>query len=222
MSESTRKWPRPDILLVGCGKAKLDRPVPAEHLYTSTLFKKRRAYVSRRAEKLKVPWAIVSAKMPGIWLPNQVVAPYDLNLKALSDKQLSAWATAVHARLRHHFYFGQPYQQHTVIEVHAGRAYADALVDAVRVGFTSATISRPVDGLQIGELLKWYTDRLPDAPSPKHPVSADGEGPPVLCRYCKEPTVEVVWPRERSPWLDAPDFTCTSCERTWQNWPSGA
>lgn len=67
----------PDLVLVGCVKKKLDRPAPARDLYVSDLFEKQHSY----AERTGVPWFVLSAEH-GLVTPDQVLAPYDLQLSA--------------------------------------------------------------------------------------------------------------------------------------------
>ena len=74
------------VVFVGCGKAKLDRKASAKDLYTSTLFKKCRAY----AERVGDEWAILSAKH-GLLLPQSLVEPYDVCLEDFDRVQLQAW-----------------------------------------------------------------------------------------------------------------------------------
>lgn len=78
------------VVFVGCGKAKLDRKAKAKDLYTSTLFKKCRAY----AERVGDEWAILSAKH---WLvmPDTVIEPYDLCLEDFDRGQLQGWIYGV-------------------------------------------------------------------------------------------------------------------------------
>lgn len=67
----------PDLVLIGCVKSKLGVPAPAEELYVSPLFRKRRAY----AESAGTPWFVLSAEH-GLLAPSDVVAPYDRALVA--------------------------------------------------------------------------------------------------------------------------------------------
>jgi hypothetical protein len=56
--------------LVGCVKTKQPRVAPAQELYTSPLFRRRRAWVERTCDR----WFILSAKH-GLVEPGRVLAP---------------------------------------------------------------------------------------------------------------------------------------------------
>lgn len=165
----------PTVILVGCVATKRDRPTRARELYTSPLFKKRRAYVEARADELGARWAILTAHPNGIFRPREVVAPYDWTLDDHVDNPQdkkgrpwrTAWAARVKVRLRSlvdleadENGFRRPSPQ--TVEVHAGRAYVEALEGCLTEydNFTNLEITHPVEGLQIGEQLAWYNERL--------------------------------------------------------------
>lgn len=133
------------ILLIGCGKQKLDTDVytRAQDLYTGPLFKARRTY----AEDSGLRWLILSAKHRVIW-PTQQLLPYDLHLSNLSKEERLNWASRVFWRLRSRMGLSLSH-----IEVHAGATYVEAL-QAVAPKATS--IVWPVQGMQIGQQLRWY------------------------------------------------------------------
>lgn len=60
------------MIVVGCGKTKLDRPAPARELYTGSLFVASRRY----AEATGKPWVILSGAH-GVVGPRRVIDPYD-------------------------------------------------------------------------------------------------------------------------------------------------
>lgn len=74
------------MIVVGCGKRKLDRSAPARELYTGSLFVMARRY----AEASGKPWVILSAAH-GVIDPSVVIRPYD---QTLPDKgeALAHWA----------------------------------------------------------------------------------------------------------------------------------
>lgn len=74
------------VVFVGCGKSKLSHAAPAKDLYTSTLFKKCRAFAERYGDE----WAILSAKH-WLVLPDTVVEPYDVCLENFDRSQLQGW-----------------------------------------------------------------------------------------------------------------------------------
>ena len=69
----------PDLILVGCVKKKLPTPAAAKDLYISALFHKERTY----AERAGVPWFVLFAEH-GLVAPEDVLAPYDLQLEPTS------------------------------------------------------------------------------------------------------------------------------------------
>src|SRR5438477_11428405 len=78
--------PRSGVVLVGCVKQKRSIPCLAKDLYSSPLWRKRRAY----AEHSGGPWMILSAKY-GLVDPTQELAPYDLTLHELTSNERQAW-----------------------------------------------------------------------------------------------------------------------------------
>ena len=136
-----------DILLVTCVKSKVARPSAAKDLYTSTLFKKQRAY----AEKVGVPWFILSAEH-GLVDPNEWLAPYERYLPETPASYRAAWGTWVAARLE---LLAGPLQ-HKTIEVHAGSTYLDVVrPELEKLG---ARVIDPLQGLPMGSRLAWYGD----------------------------------------------------------------
>ncbi len=133
------------VILVGCVKGKLSHAAPARELYTSDLFRKRKAY----AESRRCPWFILSAEH-GLVRPDQLLAPYDRALKSQSVEYRRAWGERVATRLHEEL---DGLQGH-VVEVHAGAAYADAIrTGCERAG---AVVVTPLAGLSQGQQLAWY------------------------------------------------------------------
>lgn len=135
----------PDLVLVGCVKRKLDVPAPAKDLYTSTLFRKERAY----AEQAGARWFVLSAEH-GLVDPEQVLEPYDLRLSKTSRDYRRAWGARVVKQL------GEAVGTVAglTIEVHAGSAYADAIRGLL--SGEGATVIEPLAGLTMGARLSWY------------------------------------------------------------------
>lgn len=161
------------IGLVGCVKSKLAVPAPAAELYTSPLFKGRRATVEASCDR----WFILSAAH-GLVPPDRVLEPYDVTLTTMGRAERRRWARQVLGQL-----------DETVgelagrtFEIHAGAAYTDhGLVEGLRAA--GATIDRPVAGLTMGQQLAWYAtrptraDRDPLVPTASHRrVPASGRG----------------------------------------------
>lgn len=135
----------PDVVLVGCVKMKLDHAAPAEELYISPLFRKRRAF----AESTGRPWFILSAQH-GLIAPDHVLSPYDMRLSDQSAGYRDRWGARVVQQLEDagvalsgkHF------------ELHAGQAYVDPL--GWRLTDAGARVVWPFKGLSQGQHLAWY------------------------------------------------------------------
>lgn len=154
-----------DLILIGCVKTKLDVSAPAEELYISPLFRKRRTY----AESNGGPWFVISA-LHGLVAPGDVVAPYDMALAAQSVQFRRAWGHRVAAQLREICNLaGQ------TVEIHAGSAYVDVLEPLLLSA--GASVRVPLRGLSQGQHLAWYSRPLSPsvhttAPDVAHLVAA--------------------------------------------------
>ena len=135
----------PDVILVGCVKRKRAEAAPAQDLYTSSLFRKERAY----AEAASVPWFILSAEH-GLVAPETVLEPYDLRLSATPRDYRSKWGRRVVAELQEQL--GSVHDR--VFEIHAGASYVDAIEPLLRA--LGAEVVAPLRGLSMGERLRWY------------------------------------------------------------------
>ena len=107
-------WQPPDIVLVGCVKTKRRVRSAAKDLYTSLLWRYRRAY----AECLGVPWYILSA-LHGLLDPDRRIDAYELALTDLRAKARRVWSARVLADLKRRV----PSMQDKRIEIHAGATY---------------------------------------------------------------------------------------------------
>lgn len=97
------------IYLVGCGKAKLDRPAPAQELYTGALFQKSMSYAlrmharawSERADgaPVDVPKVCILSALHGLVWPTRTLAPYDLALASMPHAERLAWGVRVAGEL---------------------------------------------------------------------------------------------------------------------------
>ena len=132
--------------LVSCVGKKKSRPAWAEEFYTSSWFLKARADV----ESTGMPWFVRSAEH-GLLSPGQRVSPYEktLHRMALVDRRL--WAQRVLRQLdaagvvdgRVVFLAGQRY-----------RAFL-----APRLVAQGLEVEVPMEGLGIGQQLRWLTER---------------------------------------------------------------
>jgi hypothetical protein len=138
----------PTALRLGCVKTKLDHAAKARDLYCSPLGFGRRAY----AESSGRPWLIISAK-EGLVEPDKVVHPYDLALYDLLVAARRTWGDRVAGALEARFGL----LAGAIFEVHAGRAYRDA-IEAPLMD-RSARLIAPLKSLRLGDQLRWYAQR---------------------------------------------------------------
>lgn len=83
------------IVLVSCGKHKLENKAAAADLYVSDRFKAARLFAQTHTKR----WYILSAKH-GLLKPSQVISPYDLDLESLTDGEKTVWAQDVANQLK--------------------------------------------------------------------------------------------------------------------------
>ena len=158
MSDDDRATqPTTRLILLGCVASKRDlapdQRVKARDLYDSPLWRARRAY----AEASGHPWLILSAHY-GLTVPWWEIRTYDVTIRERGP----FWGAAVSAQLvsTSDMYRGDS----TILEVHAGAPYVDALHEALTswLAHEHLTIEHPVKGLRIGEQLAWYAARAKD------------------------------------------------------------
>lgn len=138
------------VYLVSCVSKKRARPACAKNLYDSELFKKARLY----AEKSGHSWCILSAKY-GLVEPSRVIAPYDVTLSSMPVDQRKRWARRVFAQLIRRF----PNLNKVVFL--AGAKYREYLVQHMHL--RNILVSVPMEGLRLGEQLRWLEGRLHSA-----------------------------------------------------------
>lgn len=137
----------PRIGLVGCVKQKADHPATASDLYTSTLFRGRRAFVEVSCDA----WFILSAKH-GLVSPDAVLEPYDESLTDMSAAARRAWAVRVLAQIDS-LGFGPAA---TTFEIHAGAHYRSfGLTSGLQA--RGARVEVVAEHLGQGEQLAFYS-----------------------------------------------------------------
>lgn len=143
--------PFPNLLLLGCVKSKLGYASAAQDLYSSPLWRWRRAY----AKQSGVSWYILSAKH-GLLDPETRIAPYDLTLADFPATERRAWSRKVLDDLAAKV----PVLQGKAIEIHAGKFYTDyGLEDGLRRA--GAIVCRPLAHVVgIGPQCRWYAEHL--------------------------------------------------------------
>lgn len=128
------------IGLVGCGKGKQQRAVPARDLYTGTLFKLARRYAERRCSA----WFILSAEH-GLVRPEKLLRPYETSMKSLTPAGRVEWAAKVRREL-------QAAIGDVPVLFLAGSDYAAAVA--------GREVSDPLRGMSIGRRLQWLKKEL--------------------------------------------------------------
>ena len=151
-----------DLLVIGCVSQKLDHAAPAKDLYTSELWRKRRAY----AERAGAPWMILSA-LYGLLDPAAVVDTYNVDIGGLSKDASESWGRAVVRSLR--VRLGE--LEGKTIEIHAGSQYLKPIETHLRL--EGARILLPLRGLSIGQQLAWYINDRNGSPKDSPPESSD-------------------------------------------------
>lgn len=134
------------IGLIGCVKTKRNVAAPARDLYTSALFRGRRAFVDRTCER----WFILSAEH-GLVAPNQVLAPYERALKSATVAERRAWSDRVLRQIDAEV----GAVAGCVVEIHAGAEYREFGLDG-GLRARGATIELPTQGLAFGAQLAFY------------------------------------------------------------------
>jgi hypothetical protein len=133
------------IALVSCGKLKLDTPAPAKDMYTSPLFKKARAYAETHYDR----WFILSA-LHQVLTPDQVIRPYEMRMPSRRREQ-ELWGLQTAGKLSCLMHKG------CIVHSFAGEDYSGVNSHLQRLGFE---VSAPMEGLQVGERLRWLNERL--------------------------------------------------------------
>ncbi|MBX0305699.1 DUF6884 domain-containing protein [Haloarcula salinisoli] len=139
-----------EIGLVSCVKTKQDQPAPPKALYTSSYFRKMRAY----AEQYHDDWWILSAKH-GLLAPDgPSIEPYDETLSGAPVARKREWADQVAAQLAEHGLLSED----VTLVLHAGKDYYEELLP--RIEDSGVTVEIPTEGLAIGETQAWYNEQL--------------------------------------------------------------
>jgi cytoplasmic iron level regulating protein YaaA (DUF328/UPF0246 family) len=134
------------ICLIACASSKKDTPQPAKDLYISALFQKSVGWMNKQNFDY---WFILSAKH-GLLPPDIVIAPYNQTLNQMPIKQRKLWADNVFDALK-------PYlSTDTTVTFLAGNKYREHLAN--RITNVGCEIQMPVEGMRIGEQLKWLTE----------------------------------------------------------------
>jgi hypothetical protein len=137
------------VYLVSCVSKKQKGACRARDLYTSDWFVKARRY----AEASRCRWFILSAKY-GLVAPDREIAPYERTLNTMPVAERRAWAERVSTQLA----TKMPALAHVVFL--AGLRYRRLLIQ--HLADRGVTVSVPMDGLPIGEQLRWLGQNSPE------------------------------------------------------------
>lgn len=130
------------IALISCTKSKKSTESVARDLYTSSWFRKARAYV----ERLGMPWYILSAEHHLVH-PDAVLAPYERTLKDMPADARRTWADQVTAQI---LSIRPTIRKCMVL---AGQPYRECLLPNLHKSGIMTEV--PMEGLTQGRQLHW-------------------------------------------------------------------
>ena len=140
------------IPLVACVGKKKSWALPGRDLYVSHWFQKASACVRQVADE----WYILSAKH-ALVAPETVIEPYDETLTWMPAASRRAWARGVVDQLRGVLEAGDE------ITILPGKSYRENLAGTIRE--MGCSVHVPMEGLRIGEQLRWLNQHLNDGQS---------------------------------------------------------
>lgn len=149
------------VILVGCVGKKIDTPdgqVPAEELYNSPLFAKRRAYATREVGVgSAVGWGILSA-LHGCIRPDLPIETYDWTMADWTVTELGGWGQKLPMQLWCAVLEEEYPLRGLVVEIHAGYDYVETAKPYLEG--RGCMVTQPLKHLGIGEQLAWYNREL--------------------------------------------------------------
>ncbi len=156
------------VYLVSCVSRKRERACEARDMYVSELFRKARRHV----EASGCPWFVLSAEH-GLVEPGQVIAPYERTLNSMGIADRRVWAVRVAAQL------AETIPNLSRVVFLAGERYREFLARVLSE--REVAVSVPMQGLRIGEQLRWLGQHAPSpcSATAEQPVAAD-----VASRRC--------------------------------------
>ncbi len=115
-----------DVVLISCSRQKREQACAAGDLYISDRFLKARKHAQATGRQ----WYVLSAKW-GLLHPDDIIAPYDMDLTEQSSSYRTAWAEWVAARLEQ----AEGSLRGRTVQIHASEAYSQPLLEpAIRGG----------------------------------------------------------------------------------------
>jgi hypothetical protein len=137
------------VYLVSCVSKKQKEACCARDLYISDWFLKARRY----ADASGCSWFILSAEY-GLVAPDRKIAPYERSLNTMPVADRRAWAERVSEQL------AAKMPRLTHVFLLAGLRYRRFLIQ--HLADRGVTVSVPMDGLRIGEQLRWFEQHSPE------------------------------------------------------------
>jgi hypothetical protein len=134
------------IILISCVSKKLNIKSRAEELYDSPLFNKNLEY----AKSLKPDDIFILSAKYGLLDLDEKIQPYDLTLNQMKKSEIQLWAQGVVGQLK----LKSDFINDEFIFL-AGQKYREFILPHI----THYRI--PMEGLKIGQQLKWLTERIP-------------------------------------------------------------
>ncbi len=138
------------VYLVSCVSQKREQASAARDLYSSDLFCKARRY----AEASGCRWFILSAEH-GLVTPDQVISPYERTLNSMPVVERREWAERVAEQLL------AVMPELSCVVFLAGERYREFL--ARHLVSRKIAVSVPMEGLRIGEQLRWLGQHSPQS-----------------------------------------------------------
>ena len=137
------------IVLLSCTKAKLDKPAPAQELYSSSpMFQKTKAY----GESLKPDKTFILSAKHHLTPMDKQLEPYDLTLKNMKKDEKEQWGETVISQMNDR---GIKPESDTFIFL-AGSEYIKPLKDHI----PEENIENPMQGKRMGERLSWLNKQI--------------------------------------------------------------
>ncbi|WP_338738554.1 DUF6884 domain-containing protein [Haloplanus salilacus] len=140
-----------DVGLVSCTKSKREQAAtPADLYMESAFFRKAREYVEADHDS----WYILSAKHHLLDPDGPPIEPYDKTLSGAPVGKKREWSRTIYDQLQQQGLLADGNR----LVFHAGRDYYDELLPLL--DDAPVDTETPTDGLQFGETLAWYNDRI--------------------------------------------------------------
>jgi len=137
------------IVLLSYTKAKLDKPAPAQELYSpSPMFQKTKAY----GESLKPDKTFILSAKHHLTPMDKQLEPYDLTLKNMKKDEKEQWGETVISQMNDR---GIKPESDTFIFL-AGSEYIKPLKDHI----PEENIENPMQGKRMGERLSWLNKQV--------------------------------------------------------------